>query len=322
MIRSKMLKISLIIVNWLGLTLLGAFRPETGSVSWAELHRQAQAGSKKAKRQIKRIQALTTVLSLQKIMHLGLAVSLLGLLFSQISWWSMAVWLLLVVASGWVGKLAFVRRIASRLYAKVESKVLKVIKKAPVIPKILDSLLVEDLVTTWRVSSKEELKSLIEGAGEVLDEKDRQRLASGLVFASQKVATVMVPREKIDFLRRNEFLGPLTLDDLHRRGHSQFPIIGRDLDQVIGLLDIADLLSLDIKKSAPAEKIMSKKVYYVDQNDSLEEALTVCLDKKAQLLIVTNQQKQTVGLVTLRDIIEVLLGYSVLDIEPQTKKDN
>lgn len=317
-----MLKIGLVIVNWLALILFEAFQADRGSTSWRELQRQAQTGSKSAKRQIDKIQALVSVLSLQKVMQLVLGVSLMGLLFSQLSWWAIILWLFLILAVGWLSRLVFFRQLTRRCYSKLEPRILAIIKKSPLIPKLVNRFLVEDLVVDLKLSSREELQSLIEGAGEVLDERGCQRLAGSLVFASQKVVAIMTPREKIDFLRRTEFLGPLTLDDLHRRGHSQFPVIGRDLDQVVGILDIADLLSLDIKKSASAEKIMSKKVYYVKQNETLEQALAICLEKKAQLLIVTNQQKQTVGLVTLRDIIEVLLGYSVLDIEPQTKKDN
>lgn len=308
-----MLKIILVIANWLGLVLVGAFRPDAGPVSWKELQRQAQIGSKKARRQITRIQALVGILSWQKIIYLALGVSLMGLLFWQVGWWSVLIWLVLVLLAGWLGHFAMPRRLVWRCYSRLEPKILRAFKKFPVVFKILNSLAVEDLVTDLQLTSKEELKSLIEEAGAVLDDKDRQRLAGSLIFASQKVKTVMTPKEKIDFLRRNEFLGPLTLDDLHRRGHSQFPIIGRDLDQVIGILDIADLLSLDIKKSASAEKVMSKKVYYINQNDNLEEALLICLNKKAQLLIVTNHQKQTVGLITMKDIMQVLLGYEVVD---------
>jgi CBS domain containing-hemolysin-like protein len=78
-------------------------------------------------------------------------------------------------------------------------------------------------------------------------------------------------------------------------------------------LHLRDLLSLDVKRSTTAEKAMEKKVYYIHEKDTLEHALAAFLKTRHHLFIVINDQRETVGLVTLEDVLETLIGRRIVD---------
>ena len=110
-------------------------------------------------------------------------------------------------------------------------------------------------------------------------------------------------------------LGPLVLDDLHRTGHSRFPVIDEDIDHIVGVLYLRDVLTLDgtKKHTAKVETAMSKKVYYIRQDQTLPQALTAFLKTHHHLFIVINEYRETVGIITLEDTVEALLGKRIID---------
>ena len=55
-----------------------------------------------------------------------------------------------------------------------------------------------------------------------------------LSFDNEKVSSVMTPRNEIKTIKKSEILGPLVLDDLHKTGHSRFPVIDGDVDNSYG----------------------------------------------------------------------------------------
>ena len=125
----------------------------------------------------------------------------------------------------------------------------------------------------------------------------------------------MTPRSVVETIKKSEILGPLVLDDLHKTGHSRFPVIEGDIDHVVGVLYLRDLLTLDTnrKHTALAESAMSKNVFYIHQEQSLGHALAAFLKTHHHLFIVVNEFRETVGILTLEDTIETLLGKKIVD---------
>jgi CBS domain containing-hemolysin-like protein len=123
----------------------------------------------------------------------------------------------------------------------------------------------------------------------------------------------MTPRGVIDSISKNELLGPLVLDDLHRTGHSRFPVIENDIDHVVGMLHIHDLFSLDIKRSTTVEKAMEQRVFYIREDHTLEKALAAFIRTHHHLFIVINEFRETVGVLSLEDVVEALLGRKIVD---------
>jgi CBS domain containing-hemolysin-like protein len=123
----------------------------------------------------------------------------------------------------------------------------------------------------------------------------------------------MTPKSAIKTVKKSEFLGPLVLSEIHELGHSRLPVIAGDIDHVVGVLHISDLLSLDVKHSMTAEKAMEAKVFYIRHDDNLEHALAAFIESRHHLFIVINEYRETVGLLTLEDIMAALIGRQIID---------
>jgi CBS domain containing-hemolysin-like protein len=191
-----------------------------------------------------------------------------------------------------------------------------IIKGLPYVRPVIKTLRTDSVVDTElyrRFDSRQELERLIEQSGDVLSASERKVIVHGLKFGEVSVRDVMTPRAAIDSIKKDEFLGPLVLSELHDIGHSRLPVINGDLDHVVGVLHLRDLLSLNNKESATAEKVMDPKVYYIHEDDHLEHALAAFIKTRRHLFIVINEQRETVGLLSLEDVIETLIGRKIMD---------
>ncbi len=300
-------------VLFLLLVTVTAMQPEPSPFSLPELERRAKH-STPARAQLHRQVALPDVRTLLRIKQALLLV---------------AVILLSVVTFGWViGVILAVfvtllypvlartkpfRRFAQYLYRNTESLMLRFVERFSGVFAFLRDTPLSHTQTVRQFGSRHELRELIEVSKEALTADERLLLASALDFPEKTIGSVMTPRAVIDTIKKTEFLGPLVLDELHALGHSRLPVIDEDLNHVVGILYLRDLLSLDIKRSTTAEKAMEKKVFYIHQDESLQHALAAFLKVRHHLFIVINDERETVGLITLEDVIEQLLGRRIVD---------
>jgi CBS domain containing-hemolysin-like protein len=163
-----------------------------------------------------------------------------------------------------------------------------------------------------RLNSSEELLGLLRTSPGVLSTDEMRRLEASLQFDAAIVSDVMTPRSMINGIEANEGLGPLVLDDLYKTGHSRFPVYKKDLDHMVGMLYLHDII--DLKQGEKSvEHAMHKRVYYIHEGQPLSEALAGFLRTRHHLFVVVNDYRETVGLLSLEDTIEKLLGTKIAD---------
>lgn len=160
--------------------------------------------------------------------------------------------------------------------------------------------------------SQEELLELLKYSPGVLSPDEQQRLVASLKFSHTRVADIMTPRSMISAVPLGETLGPLVIDELYKTGYSRFPVFEGDLDHIVGVLYLHDLLDLR-RGSQPAKKAMQTKVYFVREDRDLSHALHGFLKTRHHLFVVVNEYRETVGLLSLEDVMEVLLGSKIVD---------
>jgi len=204
-------------------------------------------------------------------------------------------------------------RLSDRIYTKYEASYLDIIEKMKPFFNVVRSVSVPKVERYHRFDSREELQRLIDQAAGILSDDERKLIVNGLAFKDQRVDSIMTPKSMIASIKQTEFLGPLVLSEIHELGHSRVPVIDKDIDHVVGVLHLRDLLSLDVKRSVTAEKAMEPKVYYVRHDQTLEHALAAFIDTRHHLFIVINAHRETVGLLTLEDVMEALLGRKIID---------
>ena len=304
----------LITVLFIILLIVAAVRPKHSEFSIFELERRVEIGDKSAKKALTREKSLGDVISLQRILTALLLVTLALLCVVNFGWLiGILISLFVVIEYGAISRLSFFRSCSQRLYKHLEKPMLRFMRKAPFVFKILRSVSTDDYIRNQHIDSRAELQHLIDESENVLTPDEKKLIVHSLSFDDQLVNTIMTPRDEISSIKKSEFLGPLALNDLHKVGHSRLPVINGDIDHIVGILHLQSLLTLDIKRSMTAEKAMEPKVYYIREDQNLHHALAAFLRTHHHLFIVVNESRETIGLLTLQDVIEALLGRKIID---------
>ena len=255
------------------------------------------------------------VLSIQRVLEALLIVTIAALSVASFGWlFGVLVALFVALEHGAVARLPFLRSRLSRLYEKrLEPKLLAFIQAYPGVLKYIKVFMPEP--SEIQLHSQAELRHLIETSSGIVTNDEKKLLLSGLDFSGKLVREAMTPRSMIDSINKIELLGPLVLDDLHKKGHSRFPVIETDVDHVVGILHLRDILRVDTsKKHTPkVETVMEKRVFYIHEDQTLEHALTAFIKTHHHLFVVVNEYRETVGLLSLEDVIEALIGREIVD---------
>jgi CBS domain containing-hemolysin-like protein len=298
------------ILIFVALVMVSGMKPMRSSLSHFEMKRQARQSSS-AKAVLVREQRLADIealLSLKASILLVLLVVMMIVTFG----WALGIILSVLAVLSYLplARTAYIKKLASRLYTYIEPQLLRFVQK---FSKFSSYFSVTSEPTNPQVHSKQEFQELIERSGSALTSIERKVIVNALDFNEKIVSSIMTPKSVIDFINKGEFLGPLVLDELHDLGHSRLPVIDGDLDHVVGILYLRDFLSLDVKRSGTAEKVMDTHVYYIREDQTLEHALAAFLKNRHHMFIVINQNRETVGLLTIEDTIEALLGRRIVD---------
>lgn len=296
------------------LVVVASMRPMPSIISSFELERRSKRASREAKEMLRREKYLPDVIALQRVVVALLFVAVV--LLSVVTFgWVIGIIVAVIVALeyGVFARWGAIGKSSQRLYEKLEPYLLRFVEKFNVMFIFIRSVPVHNAEGYHRFDSREELQRLVDESRDILSDDERTLIVHALQFKDQRVDSVMTPKSMISSIKKTEFLGPLVLSELHDLGHSRLPVISSDLNHVIGVLHLKDLLSLDVQKSVTAEKAMEPKVYYIHQEQTLEHALAAFLKTHHHLFIVINDERETVGLLTLEDVMEALLGRKIFD---------
>jgi len=132
-----------------------------------------------------------------------------------------------------------------------------------------------------------------------------------LQFGDRMVEEVMTPRRMMKSVATTDLVGPVLFKELHDSGHSRFPVYKDNPDDIIGTLYLRD--ALNAKAGGFVKDLMRKEVFYVNQNQSLARVLDAFIKTKHHQFLVVNKYEEIVGLVTIEDVIESILGKQIID---------
>lgn len=275
--------------------------------SQSELKRRAEVGEAGARLGLKRYKNYRTLLAVQKSLVLLALVASAWLAVVVYGWlWGVLVTVALVLLTGLLSRWDFLVGLAGRLYARYENKLLKLAKRsAPFVGWLAYKPETEEL----QIGSAGELVDLVERSPEALNSDQVSAIKSLLAFDNLTVQKIMTQRKNIKTVAKTETLGPVVLDDLHKTGHSQIPVVAKNLDSIVGVLQLRDLLVIDSEnRPKTVEKAMQTRVFHIQANDKLSDALATMLNTNSTLLIVLDSAGKTAGLVTLSDVVGALIG--------------
>lgn len=163
--------------------------------------------------------------------------------------------------------------------------------------------------------SKQDLLQLFENQkisrNNQVDKTELDIAMNALQFGDKKVAEVMTPRRVVHFVQAEEPIGPVLMSELHDSGFSRFPVRKETDNNIVGTLFLRDMV--ERKNSGIVSNVMNPKVYYVNDQESLEHVLEAFIRTKHHLFIVVNEFEDVVGIITIEDIIEQILGRKIVD---------
>jgi CBS domain containing-hemolysin-like protein len=301
------------LVSFAVLVMVSSVVPKRSRLSKFELQRRLQSGDKRAEETLAREEVLGDVLSLQRVLGALFLVLFVTLSVVAFGWlWGIILAVVVALEYSTIARLPVIQRRAQTLYEQYEERILRFMRDNEAIFRLFRNVSTSAQEAT--LDSREELAHLVTESGQLLSSDEKKLILHGLEFSAREVSEVMTPRGVIDSISKKELLGPLVLDALHKTGHSRFPVTDGDVDHIIGVLHIQDLFVLDGKqRSATAEKAMEPRVFYIREDQTLEKALAAFLRTRHHLFVVVNEYRETVGLLSLEDVIETLLGRKIMD---------
>jgi CBS domain containing-hemolysin-like protein len=172
--------------------------------------------------------------------------------------------------------------------------------------RLLGARLTDEVSSTY---TREEVAALVEESrGEGLLEADQyDRLAGALGFTEKTVSAVLMPPASLSTVTRGTT--PAEVEALcAATGYSRFPVIATD-GEVLGYLHIKDVLETDdLRRERPIDDKWIRPFALVSADDALHEALETLQRRGAHMARVVDADGRTLGLATLEDVIEELVG--------------
>ncbi|MCU1414298.1 MAG: HlyC/CorC family transporter [Microbacteriaceae bacterium] len=189
---------------------------------------------------------------------------------------------------------------------------------------------VGDRVTPGRnatFSSEEQLLSMVDEATEqdVLEEDDRELIHSIFEFNDTLVREVMIPR--IDMITIDDDSGVGSAMALFlSKGVSRMPVIGGDVDEVIGILYLRDVARISYERPKTLDGVtvasLARPALFIPESKKADDTLRQMQLESNHLAMVIDEYGGIAGLVTLEDLIEELVGdisdeydHEVVEIE-------
>lgn len=157
--------------------------------------------------------------------------------------------------------------------------------------------------------TEQELKYIIEESQNegVLEEQESQLVQSALDFDETTVNEVLTPRVDVvavDISEDVEEIKRLFLEE----GYSRLPVYQGSIDTILGVIHSKDFFRAYLKNNHLDLHTILQKTVYVPPKKRISELLKELQKLKSHMAIVTDQYGGTIGVITLEDILEELVG--------------
>lgn len=158
--------------------------------------------------------------------------------------------------------------------------------------------------------TEDELYDIIEDMTEEgsLDEDQGNLISSALQFGDVTVESVLTPRVDIVAININSSHAEL-LSLIKSTNHSRLPVYEGSIDNIIGVLQIRKYIKAYLRLGENLDiKPMLDEVLFVHQSTNIDELLPILSKRKLNIAVVTDNYGGTLGIVTVEDILEELVG--------------
>jgi CBS domain containing-hemolysin-like protein len=163
--------------------------------------------------------------------------------------------------------------------------------------------------TGSRLYSLEELEIIVSEsfAGGLLEEREQELVANILDFSEERVVQVMTPRPMMTAIRDTttelELLRMFEITPF-----SRLPVYESDIDEIVGILHLKDLVRQQLSAEPFELRSLLREVSFVPETLPVRTLLASFKRQHDQMAIVLDEHGGTLGLVTLEDLLEEVVG--------------
>ena len=156
--------------------------------------------------------------------------------------------------------------------------------------------------------TEEEVKMLIMEGGEqgVFEATEQELIHSVFEFTDTSAREVMVPSTRMVNIGLNMSVDEIKLINAEEQ-FSRYPVIGKDLNDIRGILYAKDFLNALAKGEADVRKLM-KPPFFIPETMKISNLLRDMQKKRVHMALVIDEYGGVSGLVTLEDLIEEIVG--------------
>ena len=142
----------------------------------------------------------------------------------------------------------------------------------------------------------------------VIDKVEKEMLFRTLRYNDILAKEIMIPKEKIDFINIKDNTDKI-ISNIRKHKYTRIPVYKENKDNIIGIINIKDILlqsennqiSIDIEK-------MIRPVYFTEKDEKITNVFKTMQLNKQGMTILVDKDKKVVGIITMEDIIEELVG--------------
>jgi len=162
-------------------------------------------------------------------------------------------------------------------------------------------------------STETELRELVDlaEASAVIESGERRMIHSVFELGDTSAREVMVPRNDVVYIERHKNLRQ-TMSLFLRSGFSRVPVIGENLDEVVGFAYLKDIVrrdfeAPDVEFTQRIDEVM-RPAHFVPDSKPVDALLSEMQANRQHIEVVVDEYGGTAGLITIEDILEEIVG--------------
>lgn len=162
-------------------------------------------------------------------------------------------------------------------------------------------------------STETELRELVDlaEASALIESDERRMIHSVFELGDTTVREVMVPRNDVVYVERHKNLRQ-TMSLFLRSGFSRVPVIGDNLDHILGFAYLKDIVRRDFEApdAETTERIESvmRPVHWVPESKPVDDLLREMQARRQHIAVVVDEYGGTAGIITIEDLLEEIVG--------------
>lgn len=170
--------------------------------------------------------------------------------------------------------------------------------------------------------SREELRTLVNESGTLIPRKHQEMLVGILDLEKVTVNDIMIPRNEVIGINIDDDLDSI-FQQLRTSQHTRLPVFKGDINNIIGILHLRNMTRVMSQKEPNKALLLQvcREPYFTPESTSLNAQLIHFQQEKRRISIVVDEYGDVLGIVTMEDILEEIVGEFTTDFSSASSQD-